>query len=82
MHNQVGTGIRSQKTIPSEAQQTEISQTMAEIFTMRKKGSRRVPTTTNRKETWTDKVDQTAALHTGQWENKWFSPSADEHAAK
>ena len=75
LHNQVGIGIKYLKTIPSETKQTKASQTMDVTLIMKTKGSRRVQTTTNRMETWTDEVVLTAME-----EHKWFSPSADEHA--
>ena len=65
MHSQLGTGIKSHKTMSSESKQTKTSQATDVILIMKTKGSRRVQTTTNRVETRTDKVDLTAALHTG-----------------
>ena len=65
MHNQLGTGIKSHKTMFSETKQTKTSQAPDGTLEMKTKGSRRVQCTTNRVETRTDKVDLTAALHTG-----------------
>ena len=64
MHNQLRTGIKTHKTMSSETKQTKTSQAMDVTLKMKTKGSRRVPTTTNRVETRTSKVDLTAALHT------------------
>ena len=65
MHNQVRTGVKSHKTISSETGQSKTSQTMVVTLIMKTKGSRLVRTTTNRMDTRTDKIDPTAALHTG-----------------
>ena len=65
MHNQLGTGIKSHKTMSSETKKTKTSQAMDVTLIMKTKGSRRVPTTANRVETTTSKVDLKAALHTG-----------------
>ena len=70
MHNQMGTGIISHKTKLSETKQTKTSQTIDVTLIMETKGSRPVPSTTNRIETWTDKVDLTAAFHRGAIEIK------------
>ena len=51
MHNQVGTGIKAHKTIPSETKQTNTSQNMDITLLILTKGSKRVQTTTNRMET-------------------------------
>ena len=65
MHNKLGTGIKSHKTMTSETKQTKTSQAMDVTLILKTKGNRRVQTTTNRVETRKDKVDLTAALHTG-----------------
>ena len=39
MHNQVGTGIKAHKTIPSETKQTKTSQTIDVTLIMKTKGS-------------------------------------------
>ena len=44
-HNQVGIGIKSHKTIPSETKQTKTNQTIDVTLKTKTKGSRRVPTT-------------------------------------
>ena len=80
MHNQLGTGIKPHKTMSSETKQTKTNQAMDATLIMKTKGSRRVQTKTIRVETRTDKVDLTAALHTGSTGTKMVSPSADEHA--
>ena len=59
------TGIKSHKTVSSETKQTKTSQTMDVTLIMKTKGGRPVRTTTNRMDTRTDKIDPTAALHTG-----------------
>ena len=64
-HNQMVTGTKSHKTKSSDPKPTKTSQTMGVTLIMKIKGSKRVQTTTNRMETWTDKMDLTAALHTG-----------------
>ena len=64
MYIQVGTEVKSYKTIPSETQQTK-TRTMDVTFIMKTKGSKRVPTTTNRLEIWWDKVNLAAAIHRG-----------------
>ncbi|XP_075264069.1 uncharacterized protein LOC142355955 [Convolutriloba macropyga] len=48
MRNQLGTGIKSHKTMSSETKQTQPSHAMDVTFIMKTKGSRRVQTTTNR----------------------------------
>ena len=65
MHNQLGTGIKSHKTMSSDTKQTKTNQAMDVTLKKKIKGSKRVQTTTNRVETRTGNVDLTAALHTG-----------------
>ena len=78
MHNQLGTGIKSQKTKPSEIKQNKTSETMDVNLKMKTKAKEFQLKPTGLKHEQRRWILQ-QHFKEGQPEEKSFSPSADEH---